>query len=53
MGTLPGIRHQKAAGGVSTAWVSVLCLSCFLLGVFVVNRWCCFYFSFARMLLFF
>ncbi|XP_038972747.1 uncharacterized protein LOC103697780 isoform X4 [Phoenix dactylifera] len=38
MGTLPGTKHQKVAGGVSTTWVSVLCLSCFLLGVFVVNR---------------
>ncbi|ONK80025.1 uncharacterized protein A4U43_C01F12980 [Asparagus officinalis] len=39
MGAVIGIRHQRvAAAGFSARWVSFLCISCFFLGVFVVNR---------------
>ncbi|XP_039134054.1 beta-1,6-galactosyltransferase GALT31A [Dioscorea cayenensis subsp. rotundata] len=38
MGAVWAGRHQKVAGGVSARWVFFLCVSCFSLGVLVVNR---------------
>ncbi|KAM0934728.1 putative galactosylxylosylprotein 3-beta-galactosyltransferase [Dioscorea sansibarensis] len=38
MGAVLAGRHQKVAGGVSASWVFFLCVSCFSLGVLVVNR---------------